>query len=672
MGVINRTRDKKEVTIATEVPKEEVKTQPALEQSNIEGGAKSDKSAGPSTPLEDTGVSIAEVQMQPSNEDEKSKESTKKSVNLMTKAEDERSAALCEDVVKMEPVREQPIIENIAIETETVNVQKTQASHATSSETLQSQGKEVNKIADSAENVIEYITEKVIDVEAMAAKSVEAKVESIDSFPGRENNLSVSEIIPEESTSDMKIEVEIPVSKEDNMSDNKQIKFEVEVLITEVDNGERVKGTKDEDEVIASLSEKTTETNSMEPLTIVEVNETEAMKITKHSNEPVVLEKSSEKEVRHKKQSRQESVVDSESLPDIEELDAKDNIFLTEENKDLLSTEDQFNDDDDDFEKFKRERSNSRSSYEETLAGMDPEILKELGLEESPGNNENGKEAVEMDLSQIPDETAEERMKRIEEKASGIVIEEDLVPRKSRSRSRSRSKSRPPNLDTVKEQKKEEIMEAAKFYGILPSLDTIKESPSTASMLGMLQGGMSSASLNTVLQECHPAASILSHPQSPTAKEAPADIEGIESKDNSMLRGTAVDNNISLENQQQQEGNQSNNESILQSKGKDSELCNNTKNDISGDAKLKKKKAKRSDTMELISQESEDAAQKAAELTTAQEVANETASLKQQVVEASVKLPEEAPIMSKQADETTSTQQAKEAVETAAMIKKTD
>merc|ERR1711899_542871 len=104
--------------------------------------------------------------------------------------------------------------------------------------------------------------------------------------------------------------------------------------------------------------------------------------------------------------------------------------------------------------------------------------------------------------------------------------------------------------DTVKEQKKEEIMEAAKFYGILPSLDTIKESPSTASMLGMLQGGMSSATLNTVLQECHPAASILSHPQSPTVKEAPADIEGIESKDDSMLRGTAVDNNISLENQQ--------------------------------------------------------------------------------------------------------------------------
>merc|ERR1712173_526747 len=152
------------------------------------------------------------------------------------------------------------------------------------------------------------------------------------------------------------------------------------------------------------------------------------------------------------------------------------------------------------------------------------------------------------------------------EKASGIVIEEDLVPRKSRSRSRSRSKSRPPNLDTVKEQKKEEIMEAAKFYGILPSLDTIKESPSTASMLGMFQGGMSSATLNTVLQECHPAASIMSHPQSPTAKEAPSDIEGIDSKDD-MIKGNAVDKNVSLENQQQEE-NLSNNESNLQSKGK--------------------------------------------------------------------------------------------------------
>merc|ERR1711963_138200 len=109
--------------------------------------------------------------------------------------------------------------------------------------------------------------------------------------------------------------------------------------------------------------------------------------------------------------------------------------------------------------------------------------------------------------------------KRIEEKAAGIVIEEDLVPRKSRSR--SRSKSRPPNLETVQEQKREEIIQAAKFYGIQPSLDTIKESPSTASMLGMLQGGMSSASLNTVLQASQSTSSIPKEhqPQSPILKE---------------------------------------------------------------------------------------------------------------------------------------------------------
>merc|ERR1712029_1050881 len=163
-------------------------------------------------------------------------------------------------------------------------------------------------------------------------------------------------------------------------------------------------------------------------------------------------------------------------------------------------------------------RSNSRSSYEETLAGMDPEILKELGLDEKDESPKD-KTVEEMDLSQLPDETPEERMKRIEEKAAGIVIEEDLVPRKSRSRSRSRSKSRPPNLETVQEQKREEIIQAARFYGIQPSLDTIKESPSTASMLGMLQGGPSSASVNTVLQGSQSTSSIIKdQPQSPNHK----------------------------------------------------------------------------------------------------------------------------------------------------------
>merc|ERR1712106_960683 len=199
---------------------------------------------------------------------------------------------------------------------------------------------------------------------------------------------------------------------------------------------------------------------------------------------------------RQKKQSRQESVVDSESIPDIETFDRKDNIFLTQENKDLLSNDDDL-DLDEDFEAFKKERR--KSSYEETLAGMDPEILKELGLapetEDGTANNEK------LDLSLLPTETSEQRLSRIEEKANKMVIEDDTArTSKSRSRSRSRSKSRPPNLDTVKELKKEEVIEAYKFYGLQPSLDTIKESPSTASMLGVLQGGISSASINTLLQ----------------------------------------------------------------------------------------------------------------------------------------------------------------------------
>merc|ERR1712179_482066 len=72
--------------------------------------------------------------------------------------------------------------------------------------------------------------------------------------------------------------------------------------------------------------------------------------------------------------------------------------------------------------------------------------------------------------------------------------------RKSRSRSRSRSKSRPPNLDTVVEQRKEEESQARYYDRLACGLDTIKESPSTASMLGALQGGLSSASVNTVMQ----------------------------------------------------------------------------------------------------------------------------------------------------------------------------
>ena len=81
-----------------------------------------------------------------------------------------------------------------------------------------------------------------------------------------------------------------------------------------------------------------------------------------------------------------------------------------------------------------------------------------------------------------------------------------------KSRSRCRSRSRPPNLDTVIEKSHEEKAEAKyyeeKGFMALPSLDTIKESPSTASMAGVLQGGFSSTSVNTVLQASQSSASV--------------------------------------------------------------------------------------------------------------------------------------------------------------------
>merc|ERR1711955_99658 len=62
-------------------------------------------------------------------------------------------------------------------------------------------------------------------------------------------------------------------------------------------------------------------------------------------SEKELLNNDSSNLIRQKKHSKQESVVDSESIPDIETLDGKENIFLTQENKDLLS-----NDDDLDFD----------------------------------------------------------------------------------------------------------------------------------------------------------------------------------------------------------------------------------------------------------------------------------------------------------------------------------
>ena len=57
---------------------------------------------------------------------------------------------------------------------------------------------------------------------------------------------------------------------------------------------------------------------TIEPLTIVEVNEAEAKGIIQHNETPVILEKTPPSDSqRVKKQSRQESVVDSEGIPDI-------------------------------------------------------------------------------------------------------------------------------------------------------------------------------------------------------------------------------------------------------------------------------------------------------------------------------------------------------------------
>ncbi len=195
---------------------------------------------------------------------------------------------------------------------------------------------------------------------------------------------------------------------------------------------------------------------------------------------------------RIKKVSRAESEL-SGSIPDIETY--KDDETFTKkkvEQKDIYVDSDSDSDGEFDPEKYRERRA---SSYEATIAGMDPELLAELGI--SPSPSKEGSEAP-LDLTKLPSESAEDRLSRIEERAMKMALEDDSIPSKSRSRSRSRSKSRPPNLDTVMEKSKEEV-EEAKFY-VAPSLDTIKESPSTASMMGMLQTGFSSTSINTVLQ----------------------------------------------------------------------------------------------------------------------------------------------------------------------------
>ena len=210
---------------------------------------------------------------------------------------------------------------------------------------------------------------------------------------------------------------------------------------------------------------------------------------------------------RIKKVSRTESV-HSGSIPDIETYKDEEKV----KQKDIYVDSDSDSDGEFDPEKYRERRA---SSYEATLAGMDPELLAELGI--SPSSSKEGSETP-LDLTKLPSESAEDRLSRIEEKAMKMTLEDDSISSKSRSRSRSRSKSRPPNLDTVMEKRKEEV-EEAKFYGA-PSLGTIKESPSTASMAGMLQTGFSSTSINTVLQGSHSTSSIQKELSSKSKEES--------------------------------------------------------------------------------------------------------------------------------------------------------
>ena len=76
---------------------------------------------------------------------------------------------------------------------------------------------------------------------------------------------------------------------------------------------------------------------------------------------------------RTKKTSRQESVVDSESLPDIETFNKDDSLIKDGlENKDVL--------DDEDLEFDEKYMNRRASSYDNAIAGMDPDLLEELGL----------------------------------------------------------------------------------------------------------------------------------------------------------------------------------------------------------------------------------------------------------------------------------------------------
>ncbi|TRY61201.1 hypothetical protein TCAL_10078 [Tigriopus californicus] len=118
------------------------------------------------------------------------------------------------------------------------------------------------------------------------------------------------------------------------------------------------------------------------------------------------------------------------------------------------------------------ERRRRSNSYEDTIKNLDPELLKELGLDS------NG------DQLEVPtNETNKNMASRVDEKASQLVKE--TAPSLRRSRSRSRSRSRPPNLDTVEENYSQELQEALYYGKQRSNLEDIKECPSCSSVQSM-------------------------------------------------------------------------------------------------------------------------------------------------------------------------------------------
>ena len=140
-----------------------------------------------------------------------------------------------------------------------------------------------------------------------------------------------------------------------------------------------------------------------------------------------------------------------------------------------------------------RERRSRSSSYDDAIRSMDPDILKELDLDNNVSDNQQ--DIIALDMSS-----------RVEEKA--LEMMKDIVPMaKARSRSRSRSRSRPPSLDTVEENYSAECQEALYYKSCLPD---IKESPSCSSVPSHTQGvqeSLSQASIQSMENHFKPASS---------------------------------------------------------------------------------------------------------------------------------------------------------------------